>query len=101
MTDMLKKNNFVWSKNLKAAFYLLKEVVAQAPVLALLDFSARFVIECDSSGLTIGVVLMQRGRPLAFFIQTLKSRTKEMSTYEKELYAIVTAMQKWRLYLLG
>jgi hypothetical protein len=49
----------------------------------------------------IGAVLMQNGRPIAFLSQALKGRALHMSTYEKELLALVSVVQKWRPYLLG
>lgn len=46
-------------------------------------------------------MLMQCQRPIAFFSQGLKGRFLSMSTYEKELVALVSAVKKWRPYLLG
>ena len=44
---------------------------------------------------------MQEGHPLAFFSKKLGPRRRSASTYHKELYAIVEAVQKWRQYLLS
>ena len=44
---------------------------------------------------------MQGGHPLAYFSKKLGPRRRSASTYHKELYAIVEAVQKWRQYLLG
>jgi hypothetical protein len=44
---------------------------------------------------------MQQRRPIAYLSKALKGKALHMSTYEKELFAIVTAIQKWRPYLLG
>jgi len=49
----------------------------------------------------IGAVLMQENRPIAFLRQALKGKALHMSTYEKEPFALVTAIHKWRTYLLG
>lgn len=44
---------------------------------------------------------MQNHRPIAYHSQLLKGRALQLSTYEKELLALVTAVHKWRPYLLG
>jgi hypothetical protein len=44
---------------------------------------------------------MQNKRPIAYISKALKGKALHMSTYEKELFALVTAIQKWRPYLLG
>uniref|UniRef100_A0A803PBL9 RNA-directed DNA polymerase n=1 Tax=Cannabis sativa TaxID=3483 RepID=A0A803PBL9_CANSA len=49
----------------------------------------------------LGAVLMQDQRPIAYFSQVLSSRSRSKSVYERELMAIVLAIQKWRPYLLG
>jgi len=101
LTQMLRKNSFAWTAAAQAAFEELKQAVTQAPVLALPNFSKPFIIECDASGVGIGAVLMQDNRPIAFLSQALKGKALHMSTYEKELFALVTAVHKWRPYLLG
>lgn len=44
---------------------------------------------------------MQESMPITFMSQTLLDRAQAKSVYERELMAVVIAVQKWRLYLLG
>lgn len=44
---------------------------------------------------------MQEGRPLAFTSQQLSGKNLGQSTYEKEMMAILHAIDTWRPYLLG
>ena len=62
LTEVIKKNvGFKWGEAQEQAFNMLKDKLTSAPLLALSNFSKTFEIECDASGLGIGVVLMQDG----------------------------------------
>jgi len=59
------------------------------------------VVECDALGTGIGAILMQSRQLIAFFSKALLGRNLELYTYEKEMLALVAAVQKWCPYLLG
>ena len=101
LNDLLKKGIFKWNDKAQVAFETLKSALIAAPVLALPDFDKIFVLETDASNEGIGAVLMQDGHPLAFLSRSLGPRWQKLSVYEKELLAIVTAVQKWEQYLSG
>ncbi|KAI5673712.1 hypothetical protein M9H77_14076 [Catharanthus roseus] len=59
LTEFIKKTNgFNWGKAQESAFKALKEKLCNAPLFILPDFDKMFEIECDTSGVGIGEVLM-------------------------------------------
>jgi hypothetical protein len=101
LTALLKNNAFHWSPSATEAFNKLKLAMTTPLMLRLPDFTKTFVIECDASGSGLDAVLMQTGQPIAFLSKALKGCALLLSTYEKELLSLVTAVQHWQPYLFG
>ena len=68
---------------------MLKKKVTEQPVLALPDFSKVFQVDYDASGSTIGPVLSQEGKPIAYFSEKLNDAKKKYFVYYQKFYAIV------------
>ncbi|GKB40626.1 ty3-gypsy retrotransposon protein [Tanacetum coccineum] len=101
LTDLLRKDGFKWGDRESEAFKALKQQLSTTPVLGLPDFEKTFTVETDASGDGIGAVLLQNNKPICYFSRKLGPRMRLAATYQKELFAIVEAVFKWRQYLLG
>ena len=100
LTDLLKIGAFAWNEAAQQAFDQLKTALSSVPVLAIPNFEIPFEIETDASKGGIGAV-MQQGHPLAYISRALGPKWQRLAVYEKELLALVFAVQKWEQYLLG
>ncbi|GJW34885.1 retrovirus-related pol polyprotein from transposon TNT 1-94 [Tanacetum coccineum] len=100
LTELLKNNSFEWSNSAQIAFDELKVAMINTLVLALPNFQEEFTIKRDTSNEGIRAVLQQKGHPISFLSRSLAPKDKGLSIYEKELWVIVYALEKWKGYLL-
>ncbi|XP_024955833.2 uncharacterized protein LOC112498625 [Citrus sinensis] len=99
LTRLLTKEIFLWTQEASAAFVQLKHALTSPPVLRLPDFTQPFVIESDANNKGIGAILTQQNQPVVFFSEALKGSALALSTYGKEMLAIVKT--RWLPKLLG
>jgi hypothetical protein len=95
------KQVFQWGGKQQKAFDTLKENINTTPVLALPDLQQPFEIETDASGYAMGAVLMQQRKPICYHSETFSKVVINYPTYDKELYALVQSVKKWKHYLMG
>jgi hypothetical protein len=97
LNDLTKKGvPFYWGAAQEHSFNTLINMLTHAPLLQLPDFGKTFELECDASGIEIGGVLLQEGKPIAYFSKKLSGPSLNYSTYDKELYALVRVLQTWQ-----
>ena len=89
---------FQWGGKHQKAFDTLKERISTIPILALPDLQRPFEIQTDASGYAMGAVLTQHGRPICYHSETFNLAVINYPTYDKELYALVQSVKKWKHY---
>jgi hypothetical protein len=96
---MKKGVSFHWGAAQNQAFHTLIDKLTHAPLLQLPDFGKTFELKCDASGIGIRGVLFQEGKPVAYFSEKFSGPSVNYSTYDKELYALVSVLEPWQHYL--
>ncbi len=71
----------------------------KAPVLKLPDFDKDFEIHFDASDFTIGGVIVQDGRSVAFESKKLSETKKRWPTHEKEMWVVIHCLKTWGHYI--
>jgi hypothetical protein len=91
----LQRREYLWSWDTRQenAIDMLKDKLTHAPLLQLLDFNKTFELECDASGIGMGGVLLQERKPVVYFSEKLSGPVLNYSTYNKELYALVSCLE--------
>jgi hypothetical protein len=83
---------------LRKIFNILKDKITKQLILVLPYFGKTYQVRYDESGVAIGAVLSQDNRHVVYFSKKLNDTKRKYSTYDKELYAIIQALKKWRHY---
>ncbi|CAL9005427.1 unnamed protein product, partial [Prunus brigantina] len=106
LCNLLAKDSvFNFDKDCLDAFNTLKLELTSTPIIKAPDWSLPFELMCDASNYALGAVLGQRVNKLPHVIyyasRTLNDAQLNYSTTEKELLAVIFALEKFRSYLVG
>ena len=106
LTNLTQKGRqFLWTEECETAFTALKEALTSPPLLAYPDFNNKFILATDASQEAIGAILSQKQegkeRVTAYYSQKMTTSQQKWSTYDRELWAIVSAVRHFRHYLRG
>ena len=104
---MTKKDQpFNWTTKCQRAFEELKRHFTEELVLMMPDQTKPFQIECDASKYASGAVLTQvngngNRHPCAFISKTFSETERNYEIYDRELLAIIRALEEWQHYIQG
>src|SRR5690606_14613099 len=101
-----KNKKFEWNQKHDKILDKVKAMVKKLPVLMYPDINKPFVMETDASEYGMGAVLLQEDengilKPVEFFSKLFTQHQRNWSAGEKECYAIVCALEKWRKLVIG
>ena len=101
-----KNEPWNWTPLQQGAFDELKHIFSSAPVLQIPNVLRPFSIMTDASLLAAGAVLLQTDaneelHPCAYFSRTFTVAQQNYNIYDRELLAVILALEKWQQYLQG
>jgi hypothetical protein len=106
LTSLLAKDApFIFNNECHESFQTLKQALISAPIIQPPDLTLPFEIMCDASDFAVGAVLSQtkdkKHYVISYASKTMTGPQLNYSTTEKELLAVVFAIDKFRSYLVG
>ncbi|KAH0808186.1 hypothetical protein GEV33_014604 [Tenebrio molitor] len=107
LTDLLRKGcSFHWGELEQQAFDLIKGKLIERPILCVYNPKAYTEVHTDASSVGLAAVLLQKQedgslRPISYYSRKTTPEEAGYHSYELECLAIVVALEKYRVYLLG
>ena len=102
-----KKSKWQWGEEQDNAFEGLKSALREAPVLRPPQWGKPWIIDCDASNTVVGAVLSQEEpdtkeeHPVYYYSRLLNPAERNYSTTDRECLAVIAAVKKFRVYVLG
>ena len=107
LTDLTQKDQmFEWTSQCEEAFWRLKTMLTEGPILAHFDFMRSTRLETDASEFALGAILSQlcednRWHPIAFHSRKFQPAEVNYDVHDKEMTAIVAAFKEWEHLLMS
>lgn len=108
LSNLLRANvKFEFGDEERKAYLRLKEILCTKPVLKLYEIGAPTELHTDASIHGYGAILLQKSKvdnewhPVYYSSNKTTPAEQKYSSYELEVLAIVKALKKFRVYLLG
>ncbi|QRW26330.1 Retrotransposable element Tf2 protein [Rhizoctonia solani] len=99
-----KETPWSWGNLEEAAFQKLKSLVTKSLVLIHTNPDLPYYLETNTLGVAMGAILSQQGEdnrlhPVAYMSKSFSSAEANYNTHDKELLAIIKALEEWRIFL--
>ena len=78
-----------WTEIEQYAFDEIKWIVARNSLSSYLYFNKQFKVYTNASNFQLGAVIIQKGRPMAFYTRRLNDAQKSYTVTEREILRIV------------
>ena len=102
LSELLKDDvEWTWTAVHQQAVECVKNAVSNTPVLRFFDPSVPAVVQTDASSTGLGAVLLQNDQPVAYVSRALTDAEARYAQIEKELLAVVFAVEKFEHYIYG
>ena len=92
---------WAWESEQQNALETIKNVMMTLPVLTYFDKTKKHTIQCDASKKGLGAVLLQESKPVMYMSRALSETEQRYSNIEKELLAIVFALERLNHHTFG
>ncbi len=104
LTQLTCKNKrWHWDREQKNAFHALKKSLSETAHLRILNSTCKKILETNASNFAVDTCLYQikdeQQRLIAYQFRKLSEPEKRYEVHNKELLAIVKALQDWRPYV--
>ncbi|QRW20751.1 Retrotransposable element Tf2 protein [Rhizoctonia solani] len=99
-----KETPWSWGDLEETVFHELKTLVTRSLVLIHSNPMLPYYLEMDASGVAMGAILSQQGpdnwlHPIAYMSKSFSGVEANYNTHNKELLAIIRALEEWRIFL--
>ena len=105
LTTLTGNEQWIWNSNQLSAFEQIKKRICSEPVLTIPIDNAPYRLEADASDYASGAVLSQKindkWHPIAYMSKAFNETERNYEIYDKEMLAIMHALDEWRQYLMG
>lgn len=108
LSDLLRQDKaFKFDAQQHEAFERLKQLITERPVLSIFEYGIETEVHTDASKDALAAIMLQRRNadnqfhPVSYMSVKTSIQEQKWSSYELEVYAVVVALRKWRVYLIG